>query len=49
MKTARIEYGDTQIDVVDKVNELLKNHGLAIEFVDPELPKDGFEIITIKI
>jgi len=49
MKTAKIEYGDNQLDVIDKVNGLLINHGLSIEFVDPETPKDGFEIITIKI
>jgi hypothetical protein len=49
MKTARIEHDDNQLDVIKKVDELLKNHGLTIEFVDPETPKDGFEIITIKI
>jgi|SRR3989304_7538788 len=45
--TKRIEYDD-QPNVIATVNELLKEHGLVIDFDDPDEPKDGFEIIFIR-
>jgi hypothetical protein len=46
--TVRIEYDDDQLNVVDKVNDLLEEHGLIIDYVDPDVPKEGFEIIFIR-
>lgn len=49
MKTVKIQYDDNQIDVVEKINGLLSDHGLSIEFMNPETPKDGYEEIFVKI
>ena len=44
--TVRIEYDD-HVDVIfDKVNQALKEHGLAFE--DDEQPHDGFCLLELK-
>jgi hypothetical protein len=45
--TIKIYHDDNQLNVVDKVNELLKEHNLEIQYVDPDVPKDGFEEIFV--
>ena len=42
----RLNYDDNGVDIVDKINEALKEHGL--EFEDDEEPHDGFNILTLK-
>lgn len=47
MNPIRIEYDDDQLNVVEKLNEELKPHGLA--FVDDELPHDGYQLLTLQM
>lgn len=45
-ETLRIEYDDNIVDVVDRLNDALEEHGLKFE--DDELPHDGFNVLTLK-
>ena len=42
----RIEYDDDQLAVVDKINEVLKVHGLVL--ADDDLSHDGYCIFTLQ-
>ena len=42
-----IEYDDHAYDIIDKINDVLKDHGISIE-VENEY-HDGFDIVHIKI
>jgi hypothetical protein len=42
----RIDYDDDQIEVVDKINKVLKPHGLVL--VDDALCHDGYCIFTLQ-
>ena len=44
--TLRIDYDDDALDIMDKVNAMLKSFG--IQFINDEKPHDGFEIYTIE-
>ena len=41
----RLDYDDNAIDIIDKFNAALKEHGL--EFVDDGLAHDGFILMTL--
>lgn len=47
MASVKLQYDDNALDIVDKINGLLKNHGLKIDFVYPDEPKDGYEEVFI--
>jgi hypothetical protein len=42
----RIDYDDNGVDVMDKVNKALEEHGLRFE--DDEQPHDGFCLLTLR-
>jgi hypothetical protein len=42
----RIEYDDDQLNVVEKINRVLKPHGLVL--VDDDLPHDGYCIFALQ-
>jgi len=42
----RIDYDDDQLNVIAKINEALKAHGLVL--VDDDLPHDSFCIFTLQ-
>ena len=42
----RIEYDDDQLVVVDKINSVLKAHGLVL--VDDDLPHAGYCLFTLR-
>lgn len=42
----RIEYDDDQLNVVEKINRVLKPHGLVL--VDDDLPHEGYCIFTLQ-
>ena len=44
--TIQIEYDDDALSIIEKVNELLRERGLAIE--SDGLEHDGFEILSLK-
>lgn len=46
MPQFRIEYDDHAFDIIDKVNEALKPHGLEFIFDDQE--HDGFDICELQ-
>ena len=39
----RVEYDDNQVDVVDKINQALKEYGSDLEFVTDDKARDGFQ------
>ena len=41
----KIYHDDNQLDVIDKVNELLESHNLELVLVEGEF--DGFEIVEL--
>jgi hypothetical protein len=43
----RIDYDDDQLNVVEKINKVLKAHGLAL--VDDGLFHDGYCIFTLQV
>jgi hypothetical protein len=42
----RIEYDDDQLNVVEKINRALKQHGLVL--TDDGLPHDGYCLFTLQ-
>jgi hypothetical protein len=46
MNQVRIEYDDDQLNVVDKINAVLKRHGLVL--VDDGLPHEGYCLFTLQ-
>ena len=42
----RVDYDDTALDIMDKINAALEEHGLKFE--DDELPHDGFELFALR-
>ena len=44
-ETLRIDYDDTALDIMDKVNAMLVQHGY--QFINDEQFHDGFEIYTL--
>ena len=42
----RVEYDDSQLDVVGKINRVLRQRGLAL--VDDGLLHDGYVILTLR-
>jgi len=44
--TVRIEYDDSALDIIDKINEELAAHNLMLE--DDMLEHDGWMILTLK-
>ncbi len=47
LNQVRIEYDDDQLNVIEKINRALKQHGLAL--VDDDLPHEGFCLFTLQI
>ena len=47
MATVKILHDDDALNIIDKINGLLDKHGLKIDYVDPDVPKDGYEEIFI--
>lgn len=41
----KIDYDDDQLEIVDKINEVLEEHGLKLE--DDMQDHDGFIILTL--
>ena len=48
MSQVQINYDDDQLEVVDKINKVLKQHGLVLVFVDDGLPHEGYCIFTLQ-
>jgi hypothetical protein len=44
-KTVRIDYDDLTDDVINKINKLLQEHHLKLEFDNK--PHDGFELLSL--
>lgn len=42
----RIDYDDDQLNVVEKINKVLKARGLVL--VDDGLPHDGYCLVTLQ-
>ena len=42
----RIDYDDDQLDVIDKINKVLKPHSLVL--VDDALHHDGYCVFTLQ-
>jgi hypothetical protein len=45
MTTIRLDYDDTELDIIEKVNDILQEHGL--KFVDDGLEHDGYIIMNL--
>lgn len=46
MNQVQINYDDDQLEVVDKINKVLKQHRLVL--VDDGLPHEGYCIFTLQ-
>ena len=44
-ETLRIDYDDNALDIMDKVNAMLAQHGY--QFVNDEQSHEGFEVYTL--
>ena len=47
LSTIRIEHRDNALDIIDKVNEVLKARGMMFE--DDNLEHDGFCVFAFKL
>lgn len=47
MNKIRIEYDDTAFNIIQMINNVLKDKGL--KFVSDNLPHDGYEIYTLEV